>query len=332
MRCAKWTETGLEVVEQSPGQLQDGWVRLRVAANGICGTDLHLYRRELPAIPGNTPGHELVGTVLDGPRGLKDVLYAVEPQGLWCGVCELCVAGERHLCPEKKMFGLHLPGGLADSLDVPVETLHPVDPSIPPLLASLSEPLAVAVRAVNLARVDRSSRVLVLGAGTIGLLCGLLARDSVSSVGITARHPHQRGAAERLGLEPIDPAEVRPWTQAGAPDVVIETVGGKAGTLNQAIGACRGAGRIVVLGVFAGASEVNALRLMERELTVCGSNTYGMGHRASEFRSAVERLARYRSELEPLLTHRFPLSEVEDAFACAADKSSGAIKVTVLPG
>lgn len=331
MRQARWTESGLAIAEVEPPALAHDWVRLRVAACGICGTDLHLWRRELPPPLGLAPGHEMTGTVLDGPRGLADALYAVEPIHA-CGHCDFCISGRRQLCGQLEIFGVMRPGGLAEFVDVPVSTLHAVHPSVSPELASLAEPLAVCERAVSLAHLDSDSRVLVLGAGTIGLLSGLLARDRARTVAITARHAQQSDAAKRLGLLPLAESEVRAWAADAQPDVVIETVGGQAQTLLDATRFCRPGGRIVVLGIFSKRTEVNGYLLATRELEIVGSNMYGMGRRGAQFRAAVELLPRYAAELAPLQTHRFELAELESAFRCASDKQSGAIKVTVVPG
>ncbi len=330
MQQARWTQDGIELVNLEAEPLREDWVRLRVLANGICGTDLHLYRRELPPLPDSVPGHEIVGVPVEGPRGLADGLYAVEPR-IWCGECDFCGAGDHHLCPNGRVIGIQDPGGLAEQVDVPRPSLHPIDPSVPPLVASLAEPFAVALRAVHLARLEADSRVLVLGAGSIGLLAGLLARDRAARVAIAARYPHQREAAARLGLEPLGENEVDEWTGAFGPDVVIETVGGFADTIAQAVHLCRPSGRVVVLGVFASERSLNALEFMAKELSLIGSNTYGSTRRGSEFRAAVDLLPRYRAELEPLQTHQFRLSSLNDAFKCALDKRSGAIKVTVIP-
>jgi threonine dehydrogenase-like Zn-dependent dehydrogenase len=330
VRQARWTEDGIEVVEARPPELPDGWVRLRVAACGICGTDLHLYHRAFPVAPGGVPGHEMVGTVLDGPAGLADALYAVEPR-IWCGACELCQSGRRHLCPSGRILGLGAAGGLAEFVDAPAGTLHRVDPSVPPRLASFAEPLAVSVRAVHLARLGASSRVLVLGGGSIGLVTGLLARDRAREVAVTTRHRHQSEAARHLGLEPLAEARVREWAAAREPDVVIETVGGKADTVDAALRLARRAGRVVVLGVFSQPRPVDLFALMHKELEVVGSNTYGQDRRGGEFAAAVDLLPRLRSELASLQTHAFPLKSVQEGFACAADKRSGAIKVTIEP-
>ncbi|MFI5316690.1 MAG: zinc-binding dehydrogenase [Myxococcota bacterium] len=330
MRQARWTESGLAIAEVEPPALPSDWARLRVAACGICGTDLHLWRRELPPPLGLAPGHEMAGTLLDGPRGLADALYAVEPIHV-CGSCDFCISGRRQLCGKLEIFGVMRPGGLAEFVDVPAATLHPVHPSVSPLLASLAEPLAVCERAISLARLDSDSRVLVLGAGSIGLLSGLLARDRAGAVAISARHAQQSEAAKRLGLLPLAESEVRAWAAEAQPDVVIETVGGHAQTLLDATRFCRPGGRIVVLGIFSKRSEVNGYLLATRELELVGSNMYGTGRRGSLFRAAVELLPRYARELAPLLTHRFALGELESAFRCASDKQSGAIKVTVVP-
>jgi threonine dehydrogenase-like Zn-dependent dehydrogenase len=203
---------------------------------------------------------------------------------------------------------------------------------VSPLVASLAEPLAVCERAIALARPDSDSRVLVLGAGTIGLLSGLLARDRARAVAITARHPQQADAAKRLGLRALGEKELKAWAAEAQPDVVIETVGGQAQTLLDASRYCRPGGRIVVLGIFSKRSEVNGYLVATRELEIVGSNMYGAGRRGSQFRAAVELLPRYAAEIAPLQTHRFALAELEAAFRAASDKHTGAIKVTVLPG
>lgn len=329
MRQARWTDSGIELAQVEPPPLPTGWVRLRVAACGICGSDLHLFRRELPPRPGSVPGHEVVGSPLDGPRGLEDRLYAVEPR-VWCGSCDLCLAGSRHLCPEGRVLGLQATGGLADFMDVPLASLHAVDPGLPPVVASITEPLAVCVRAVHLALLCAASRVLVLGGGSIGLLSGLLCRDRCVEVAVSVRHPHQAEAARKLGLHPLDEGDVDAWAAEREPDAVIETVGGRADTLDQAVRACRPGGRVIVLGLFAGHRPVNALLLMMKEITLVGSNTYGTDRRGPEFRTAVTLVPRHRQEISTLQTHCVPLSRVEEAFLIASEKQRGAIKVTVV--
>lgn len=329
MLQSKWTDDGLELVDVDPGPLEPHQIRLRVAASGICGSDLHSFRHELPASPGDTPGHEVVGTLIDGPADFADVLYAIEPKTR-CGVCELCLSGKRHLCNDGVLIGTRIPGGMSEFIDVPPYTVHPVDSAVEPLIASLAEPFAVCTRGIRLSRLELNSRVLVVGAGTIGLLTALLARDRCGTVAISARHEHQKKAAYALGIEAVNESDVIAWSRENEPDVVIETVGGGANTLGQAVQAVRKSGRVIVLGVFTGDVKFNGLLLVTKELTVLGSMIYGPSQRGSDFGTAVSLLPRYRTDLKHLLTHQYPLASINEAFNTALDKSTGAIKVTLL--
>jgi threonine dehydrogenase-like Zn-dependent dehydrogenase len=323
MLQARWSEGGIDLVDVKPGPLPQGWVRLRVAACGICGSDLHRWRGEVAREPGAVPGHEVAGWA--GSR-----LVAVEPR--WrCGACARCAAGKPQLCRDGGILGVDAPGGLAEWMDVPAYALHELPPDIDPRLASLAEPLAVAVRAVERAQVGTGKSVLVLGAGSIGLVCGLVARERGARVAISARHAEQRAAARRLGLLPLAEPDVAAWAAAEEPSAVIETVGGRADTLQSAIAACAPAGRIVVLGVFAGPVAIDGLALMAKELELVGSNSYGHEHGA-DFARGIALLATHARELAMLQTHVFPLRAIEAAFRAASDKRSGALKVVLEPG
>ena len=327
---AQWTGDGIQVVDVDQRPPKEGWVRLKVAACGICGSDLHAYRGQETATLGTVPGHEIIGTVEDGGKGLADSLYAVEPI-LFCGECDFCANGQRQICRKNGLLGYVEPGGFADYVNLPRYTLHPVDPSISPLTASIVEPLACGYRGVQLGRLDLDSRVLVQGAGSIGLLTGLLARDRAHEVAITTRYPHQVEAAKKLGLLPLGENDWEDWCKEREPDVVIETVGGAAHTINEAIKACRRGGRIVIVGIFTEPSSIDSLALVIKEVDIIGSSMYGRGVRGSEFGGTVESLTRYKGEFDGLLTHQFPLSSVQEAFVCANDKSSQSIKVTLVP-
>ena len=113
--------------------------------------------------------------------------------------------------------------------------LAPIPDGVDAVTASLTEPLAVTVRGVGRARVAADSTVLVIGAGTIGLCAALVARDRAAAVAITARHPHQRAAAEQLGVTVLGEDEAVAWGKEHRPDVVVESVGGAADTVGDAI-------------------------------------------------------------------------------------------------
>jgi threonine dehydrogenase-like Zn-dependent dehydrogenase len=328
MLQSQWTDSELVLRQVDPGPLPAGWVRLRVTACGIYGSDLHRYRG--PKVGGTIPGHELCGTVLQAHDPMPDSLYAVEP---WvsCGACDYCRSGRVQHCRSGRLVGAQIAGGLAEFIDVPATNVLPVAASLSALQASFTEPFAVCVRAVHLARLQLDSRILILGGGTLGLVTGLLARDRCAQVGITCRYPAQAEAARALGLEAVTEADAPNWATETEPDVVVETVGGHADTINQAIALARPGGRIVVLGLFQEQKPFDARGLVIKELSITGSKVMGISEHGPEFRAAGHQLVRFQAELAVMQTHQFPLTQVTDAFATAFDKRTGAIKVTVLP-
>ncbi|MET1003696.1 MAG: alcohol dehydrogenase catalytic domain-containing protein [Acidimicrobiia bacterium] len=331
MRRALWTDDGLEIADGDLGPLAPGWVRVAVEACGICGSDLHFWHGHLPRPMGTSPGHEFAGTVVDGHADLADVRYAVSPN-VNCGRCEFCTSGRTNLCRRGGYgIGLGRNGGLAEFVDAPVSNLAPIPDGVDAVTASLTEPLAVALRGVGQAGVSTDSTVLVLGAGTIGLCAALAARDRAALVAITARHTHQRAAAEALGVGVVDEAELGAWAKEHRPDIVIESVGGTSDTANDAIRVIRRGGRVVILGSFGTATTIDLQQMMRKEVSLIGSFCYGTGAREAEFTTAARMTGRWRDELRALTSHQFPLERVADAFATAADKSTGAIKVTLTP-
>jgi threonine dehydrogenase-like Zn-dependent dehydrogenase len=326
VKAAVWNDAGsLDVVDRPQPDPKPGWVRLRVGSVGLCGTDLHFFRGAFPSPAGLLPGHE-VGGVVDAPGEgahlAPGATVAVEPL-VGCGRCQHCAVGQYNRCAERRIFGISGRGGLAEYATVPASRAHPVPAGLTAEDAALAEPLAVCVRGVRLAGVGLGSRVAVLGAGTIGLMSVLAARAAgAAQVQVSARHPFQREMAQALGAAPMDEGDF---------DCVLETVGGQADTLTEAVGLARPGGTIGVLGVFEGVAPLPAFELSMKELHLVGSNCYARAESRSEFDIALALLASHRDPLRALVTHRFPLGQVNDAFAAAADKSTGAIKVHVQP-
>ncbi|HEX5368229.1 MAG TPA: alcohol dehydrogenase catalytic domain-containing protein [Dehalococcoidia bacterium] len=328
-----WTDGGIGLREVEAGPLQSGNVRMQIAACGICGSDLHRYREQGSSLGREvTPGHEFVGTIINGgDSGLPDALYGVDP---WtaCGACDYCLRGMSEACRRGRLIGVHVPGGFAEFIDVPARNLHQQDASLSAVEAALNEPFAVCTRTVHLAGLKLDTRVLIIGGGTLGLICGALARDFAGRVAMTARYPHQADAARQIGLEPVDEADVLTFAAEFEPDVVIESVGGAAGTIEQAMAAARTGGLIIVQGLFSKPSTIDASQFVFKELRMAGSKIYGQGYHGSEFEAATRLLPRHRDTIRVLQTHRFPLARIEDAFVAATDKSQRPIKVTVTTG
>lgn len=328
---------GLEVDEVPRPEPGPGEVRLRVDACGICGSDLHLQGAGL-YLPGLVPGHEFAGVVDDVGAGVTDFApgdaVAVEPFRS-CGRCRECREGRDPCCPEAQLLGVHLPGGLAEYVVAPARRLYRAPADLPPAVAALAEPAAVAVHGLTRLGPEPPERLLVLGAGSIGLLTLLAARAAgVPEVWITARHDHQAALARDLGAK-----RVLREAEAGAAaladlepfDAAVETVGGRAATLPDAAAAVRPGGVVSVVGFFMGAVSLDALPLMLKELTLAWSYCYHRGGARADFAAALELLDARRQDAARIATHAVPLAEAPRAYALAADKTAGVVKVSVLP-
>jgi 2-desacetyl-2-hydroxyethyl bacteriochlorophyllide A dehydrogenase len=306
---------------------------------GVCGSDLHWYHGGFP-IPPVCPGHEISGEVVEIGAGVGSVRLgdrvAIEPL-IVCRECSYCRTGNYQLCRRFRVLGTMVNGGFAEYVAMPAYALFPLPSELGWDVGALSEPLAVCVHAVRLAGVRLGERVLVLGAGSIGLLAVVAARAAgAAEVLITARYPHQAAAAEALGGRPFattfeDSARLSDFAREYPIDAVIETVGGAADTVNEAVQLVRPGGVVSVLGVFTGSVSCNGLLLVLKEVQIIGSLTYGRVGPRADFDVATDLLARDHARVRRLITHRFDLDRIGEAFATAADKRSGAIKVTITP-
>ena len=336
MKVAVWDESGsIEVVDKPLTEPESGWVRLKVASCGVCGSDLHEYRNR-SAVPGITPGHEIAGFIDGSNRDIElptGALVAVEPIDS-CGRCGCCVSGHYNRCTELKLMGIAHPGGFAEYVDAPANRLHRLPDDLDIGIAALAEPLAVGVRAVRLARLDFGARVAVLGAGTIGLLAIAAARaGGAASIHATARHPQQAELAKALGADETFPDIDAMHAAVGdrTYDAVLETVGGQAPTISEAVRVAAPGAVIVMIGVFDADTPVPALDFLSKELTLVGSSCYAFDADRSDFGLAAAMLPGMRDRLEPVVTHRFGLDDVLRGFDTAMDKSSGSVKVEIQP-
>lgn len=337
MRAALFGQPGsIGLVEADLPEPEPGWVRLATGAVGICGTDLHLMHGMVGSVAGLQPGHEVAGTVdvvgddVDLAAGTR---VAVEPLH-GCGECAYCAGGLHNLCTRNRLFGVTAKGGMADFLVVPVSCLHVVPDDLDMHVAALSEPMAVCVRAVRLAAVGLRDRVVVLGAGSIGLCAIVAARHAgAAEIYATARYPQQAELASALGADAVFSSGAALLEAVGQDtvDVVLETVGGRADTLTESVRIARRGGRVAVIGLFEGAPGLPGFEFVTKELTLVGSNCYGRNAHHGDFALAAEIVAAERDLIAPLVTHEFKLDQVADAFAAAEDKSAGVIKVQIVP-
>src|SRR5436309_12024062 len=323
-----------DVTRPTPGA---GEVVVRVRNCGICGSDLHWYHDEM-MIPTVCPGHEIAGEVADVGTGVTNLKAGdrVALEGIAsCGRCRYCLTGEYQRCPRVRVVGITIPGGFAEYVKMPARHCFRVPAGVDFATAALSEPLGVAVHGVRLGGLEIGQRVAVLGAGTIGLMAVVAARaGGAGEVIVVARRPQQKAAALALGADRVidegDPGGLLGDAIDAPFDLVIVTVGGTADTLDTAVAACRPGGTICVLGAFTRSPPFPALFVLVKELRIVGPLVYGPAGARADFDIVLDILRRQgRRIAETLVTHRFPLADIGRAFATAADKTTGSIKVTI---
>jgi len=304
---------------------------VRVHACGICGSDLHYYGGSAP-LPAVCLGHEICGRVATAGGGLAAGEAVVVEPFVACGACARCSVGEPNLCSKLRILGAMEAGGFADAVLVPTSSIYRLPTGLDLDTAMLAEPLAVGIHAVRLAAIGVGDEVLVLGGGAIGLLVAFAAARSGARVAVSARYPHQRAMALALGAAAAIEAERDAVLDAAArelPDVVLESVGGAADTLDLALQAVRPGGRIVALGKFTQPITLHPLHFLMKEARLVSSMMYSRSNPHPDFATALALLERERDLLARLITHRVPLAQIASGFALAADKSSRAIKVAV---
>ncbi len=309
MRAVRCAEGVASVVDVPPTE-GDG-IRVRVASVGICGSDLHLVTWNLPV----TLGHEMAGFLPDGTA------VAVEPMAP-CGSCPECQSGAYNLCHlgPSMLIGTGRDGGMADECLVPPSAIVPLAGGVPVGDACLVEPLAVAVHGIRRGQVAPGDRVAVVGGGSIGQLSVAAAQAVGASVDLEARHDHQRAVADDLGAGAVTDRY----------DVVVESAGTESALL-RSVELCRPGGRVVLLGTYWDAAMLPGLQIGMTEVSLIPASMYARAGAARDVDVAAQLLAD-RSELARLIiTHRFPLDGVTEAFAAARDRSSGAIKVVLEP-
>ncbi len=333
-----------ELESEPPGA---GDVVLRIRSCGICGSDLHAYRDRSRWTAGRVLGHEIAGEVAELGESVTSLRVgqrvALNPR-LFCGVCAECRGGRTELCVNSGgLHGFQLPGGFRETLTVPQENLFPVADDLDFAVAALAEPLAVAVHGhrvaaqLDSARPTHGERVVVLGAGPIGLMSVFYAAQAGAEVAVTARYEHQAGAARMLGATHVfdsdndGPDELVAWSKEHPVDLVMETVGGTAETPALAGRVARMGGRVLILGGFSEGIGMPANLIMGRQLRIAGTIFYGYIGMQHDYEITTALLEEHRELLGKLITHRVSLDDVGQGIAFAGDKSSGALKVTVQP-
>jgi len=333
-----------DVPDPSPGPRD---IILEVKACGICGSDLHTYAQGMLAEEGQVMGHEFSGEVVEVGPEVEGIAVGDRVTGLPiqpCGDCRQCLEGRAHLCETwtRRSVGYGIPGAFAERLWIPQAVLggnvHRVPDGLAFEDAALVEPLAVGVHAVGQAGPAPGDVALVLGLGTIGLQVAqvLLARGVAQVIGADLSSL-RRSVASELGVTAVAGADLGVTAVAGADlgaavaqaagfrpiDVVFEATGAPQ-LVQGALEIVRPAGTVVLIALYEERADLDPTMIVQKELTVRGSAIYT----PDEFHEAIELLASGRAKGQPLITHRWPLEALGEAFEAQLEKDS-AIKVMI---
>jgi 2-desacetyl-2-hydroxyethyl bacteriochlorophyllide A dehydrogenase len=348
------------------------WVRVRNSLAGICGSDLHLifvdgdFNFAPAAIPNHGlsyPGHEVVGEVIEVGNDVHHlrvgdrVVLQSGPNCITAGVqqpCRSCASGHYSLCENGALPGPQpIGGGWSEEMLLHEQQLFHIPHDIHDMQAVLLEPTAVAVHAVLRHVPQAKDRVLIIGAGTIGLLILQVVRALApeAEVCVMARHSFQIEQAARLGAQIIYPhdsyKEIQQATSAqlyegiwgnkmllGGYDVIYDTVG-SAHTTQDALRWARAGSTVVVVGVYLHRMRIDLTPIWYEEINLIGTKGHGMetwpigtSKKTPTFKIAVELIQRKLIFPDKLITHSFPLSGFREALMTAANKARNrAIKV-----
>lgn len=334
MRAAVWTGGAVVTQEVDDPEIPEGGVLVRVGHVGLCGTDFAiLHGRHPRARPPLVMGHELAGVVRSSrdPSFAPGDLVVAEPL-ISCGKCRACRTGHTHICRDLGLYGIDRPGGLAEYVALPAAVLHRLPAETDPVLAALTEPLAVAVHAVRLSGLARGDVVAVFGAGPIGVLTALVARlDGARQIVVAEPNEWRASVATQLGFRVAPDAAglrgiVASLTDGEGADVVFDTAGHPSVAPELAT-AARVLGTIVMVAVYKEAAPIDLRRLNFAEQTVRGVRVYTR----DDVTRAVALVRSGELGLERLPVQVFPLDSAAEAFA-VAERGDSALKVLVASG
>lgn len=326
-----------ELPRPEPGP---GEVLVRVKACGICGSDLHNYAHgEIGGVAIESPlivGHELAGVVEAlGPGVTRPAVgtpVAVDPS-ISCGMCEFCLEGDPHVCPQNRFFGNYpTHGGFREYLAHPADLVFPLPEGLSFDEGALLEPMGIAMYVAALADIRLGDRVAILGSGPIGLLCAEMVRLSgaaeiISTDLVDARLAAARRCGATLALNANHEdvvARIMEQTRGRGVDVAIEAAGEQE-TVDQAMEVTKPGGTVVLVGIPVGERFSFKTAVVRRKgLTIKYDRR--MKHTYARCMALVQA---GKIDLKPLASHHFPLERLQDAFELAIARADGVLKAII---
>lgn len=314
--------------------LKPGAALLNVAAVGICGSDVHLFRGDHPyKVFPMIYGHEFSATVAEVASDVTHVKpgdhVVVEPL-IYCGECYPCRIGRHNCCVRLQVLGVHTVGGFGEHAVVPAARLHAVPADFAADVAALAEPFSIGMQAVGRGEITAADRVVILGAGPIGLTVLAIAKARGAHVAVVDLIDSRLHLADQIGADVLingatqNVAQiVDEWTGGDGASVVVEATG-SVKAMESTVSLVSFAGRIVLVGVTTKPVTFPGLDFTRKELTILGSR-----NNASRFEDAVRFVIDHRDVVSKLITQRFPFDQVVQAFEMADTQPDQVCKIVV---
>lgn len=304
-----------------------GEVLLRVAAAGVCGSDIpRVFTKGTYHFP-TIPGHEFAGVIEQAEDPTLVGRHAAVFPLLPCRKCAACQVGEFANCEDYDYYGSRRDGGFAEYLAVDKRNLVLLDDAIPLEVGSLMEPAAVARAAVRRLQLTLGDKVVIFGAGPIGLIAaGFAKMAGASQVKVVDISEEKLVFAKSFGFDAYDPEK------DGLFDAALEGTGASPALAN-AIRAVKAHGRIVLMGNPMGDMTIpSALysQILRREITLCGTWNSSYNDRVNDWRAVAQAMATNAMPFGRLITHKYPLDRINDALLMMRDKKEFYTKVTIL--
>ena len=319
----------VEVQEVKEPEKQDGKVKLNIRYCGVCGSDIGIYlgthpRAKAPLIRYENQEKQ------DGKKFKKGDRVVPYPL-LSCGHCLACRSGNEHVCNTLGLIGIDTDGGMCQTVYTDEDVLFKVPDGVSDKAAAVIEPLAVLVHAIHMSGFEALDTAVVVGAGPIGMLCGIMLKHAgASKIFISDVVEKRLEIAEELGFIPVNPAKenlegvVKDATNGEGCDVFFECSGAAVPAM-QMTDITRVRGKICIVSVHKKPHEVNLRDVNFKEQTVVGTRVYTK----EEFGRAAELTKELEAELEKIVTHVVPLKESDKVFDMIADPECGTIKIVV---
>jgi L-iditol 2-dehydrogenase len=321
-----------EIEDVRPGKDE---VLIKVKACGICGSDVHGYlgitgRR----IPPMAMGHEFAGSIEEVGEEVTTVKVGdrVAPYPvLYCGECEFCKQGKPHICLNKKAYGvLECNGAMAEYICMPAKLMFKLSDNVSYNVGSMMEPMAVAYRGVNNAGDLSGKKILIVGAGTIGMLVlAIVKMRNPAKVFVSDLSDSRLSVAKEMGADfVINPSKdnlediIKIETNGMGVDVALEAVGATP-TVQQAMASLKLGGTAVWIGNSAKMVNINMQEVVTRELKVFGTFLYTL----EEFGEVVDILNSGKLNVEPMISLVEPMEKGVELFKRLAKDPGPLIKV-----